>query len=464
MSRSGAELRYELAAIYRDQLRAVEAAQQAQRVSRGRRHRPGRVRLSSATETRSSWRCCSCGAARVVSVRTFDLKDVRLPDDELVASFVGEYYARSSFVPHEVLVPTAIEAARGLEQMLSEQRGGRVPRAAAAARQEGQAPAHGDGERGPRVPREGARARGRAGAARSRSSSGSRCQAAASASSASTSRTSAAATRSRRSWRSATARPIKKRYRSFHVKQRRRRRRLRRDARSAVAALPARAGRRARSWELPDLLVVDGGKGQLAMAQRGAATSSASRACRWRRSPRRSRTCWASSWSTACTCPGARTRSSCARAARRCRSWRMRATRRTARRNALRVKLGTEAQAPERARCRSGRRSARRARCSLRRLGRSTPCGARVQRNSSQPARRARRPPRSFRIFGLPRAKRPKRKPGSETAVKSPLNPTRSHWKTSRCKTRSTEAGDERACACRVRGRGTRNPQRFFKA
>jgi excinuclease ABC subunit C len=63
---------------------------------------------------------------RVVGLRTFDLRDVRVPDDELIASFVGEYYGRSSYVPHELLLPLAIEAAAGLEQLLAEQRGGAV--------------------------------------------------------------------------------------------------------------------------------------------------------------------------------------------------------------------------------------------------------------------------------------------------------------------------------------------------
>ena len=43
---------------------------------------------------------------RVVTVRTFALRDVRLPDDELLSSFVSEYYGRSSFVPDESPVPT----------------------------------------------------------------------------------------------------------------------------------------------------------------------------------------------------------------------------------------------------------------------------------------------------------------------------------------------------------------------
>ncbi|MGD8863102.1 MAG: excinuclease ABC subunit UvrC [Myxococcales bacterium] len=118
-------LRYELAATYRDQLRAVESTRQQQRVSLvtdvdqdvfGYFRQDDKAELAVLLARRG----------RVVGVRTFDLKQVTLPDDELVASFVGEYYRHGSFVPHEVLLPVPIEAAEGLEDLLSEQRGARV--------------------------------------------------------------------------------------------------------------------------------------------------------------------------------------------------------------------------------------------------------------------------------------------------------------------------------------------------
>jgi excinuclease ABC subunit C len=125
MQRASEALKYELAATHRDQLRAVQSVQEAQRVSVVRdidqdvfgffRHE-GQVELAVLMARHG----------RVVSVRTFDLRDVRLPDDELMASFVAEYYALGSFVPDEVLVPIDIEAADGLAEVLGEQRGARV--------------------------------------------------------------------------------------------------------------------------------------------------------------------------------------------------------------------------------------------------------------------------------------------------------------------------------------------------
>ncbi|MDD9938046.1 MAG: excinuclease ABC subunit UvrC [Myxococcales bacterium] len=125
METAAGDLRYELAATYRDQLRAVESTQQAQRVSLVTNVDQdvfGYLRKEDKAEVA----VLLARRGRVVGVRTFELKDVQLPDDELVASFVGAYYDRSSYVPHELLIATPIEAAEGLEALLSEQRGSRV--------------------------------------------------------------------------------------------------------------------------------------------------------------------------------------------------------------------------------------------------------------------------------------------------------------------------------------------------
>ena len=75
---------------------------------------------------------------RLVGVRTFPLKSVSLPDDEIVAAFVSEYYAVGAFLPDEVVLPMAIEAMGGLAEVLSDRRGRRVrvlsPKRAAKAR------------------------------------------------------------------------------------------------------------------------------------------------------------------------------------------------------------------------------------------------------------------------------------------------------------------------------------------
>ncbi|MFI5308288.1 MAG: excinuclease ABC subunit UvrC, partial [Polyangiales bacterium] len=268
MSEAATGLRYELAAGYRDQLRAVSATQQAQRVAEvtdldqdvfGYFRQQDKAELAVLLVRRG----------RVVSVRTFDLKDVKLPDEELVASFLGEYYRRGSYVPHEVIVPTQIEAALGLEEVLGEQRGGRVtilrPQRGKKAKLLRMAM-----ENATHAFREKARARedvhARLEQVKQRlqlptvperiecidvSHMGGRDTVAAIVA-------------------FEHGAPSKKGYRSFHVRNA-----AEGDDYGAMREVLLRRFRRARDggagWAMPDLLLVDGGKGQLAVAQRALA-------------------------------------------------------------------------------------------------------------------------------------------------------------------------------------------------
>ncbi|HET6336983.1 MAG TPA: excinuclease ABC subunit UvrC [Polyangiales bacterium] len=125
MYEASSQLKYEVAATYRDQIRAVDSAREAQRVAIVRDADQdvfGYFRQADKVELA----VLMVRHGRVTGVRTFDLRDVRLPDDELIAGFVAEYYHLGSFVPDEVLIPTEIEGQAGFAEVLSEQRGGKV--------------------------------------------------------------------------------------------------------------------------------------------------------------------------------------------------------------------------------------------------------------------------------------------------------------------------------------------------
>ncbi len=268
MESAAAELRYELAAVYRDQLRAVEATQQKQRVSEvvdvdqdvfGYFRNADKVEVAVLLVRRG----------RVVNVRTFGLKDVRLPDDELIASFVGEYYRRGSYVPHEILVPTEIEAALGLSEVLSEQRGGKTellwPQRGKKARLLRMAM-----ENAAHAFREKARAREDADARLVQIKERLGLQVVphriecVDVSHLGGTETVAAIVAFEQ------GAPDRKRYRSFHVRNVQGG-----DDYAAMHEVLCRRFKRARDessgWELPDLLLVDGGKGQLAIAERALA-------------------------------------------------------------------------------------------------------------------------------------------------------------------------------------------------
>lgn len=113
---------YERAARVRDQLRALDSVAEPQRVAAVRDvdqdaigiHRQADQAELSVLQVRDG---------RLVRVRTFSLKDVGLPEEELISAFVLDYYGGGAEIPDEVLLPVAIEAMAGVTDLLSEERG-----------------------------------------------------------------------------------------------------------------------------------------------------------------------------------------------------------------------------------------------------------------------------------------------------------------------------------------------------
>lgn len=126
MAESARELDFEQAAVFRDQLRAVSRIQEEQRVtsvSGADQDVVGLHRVADQAEVA----LLRIREGKLVNVRTFGLRDVSLPDDELVASFVSEFYALpTTEFPDELLLPAAVEAMDGLGEMLTERREARV--------------------------------------------------------------------------------------------------------------------------------------------------------------------------------------------------------------------------------------------------------------------------------------------------------------------------------------------------
>jgi excinuclease ABC subunit C len=125
MREAAVAMAYERAAEHRDQLKAMEQVHEQNRVS---------VVQDTDTDVFAAFRmgdqvevavlCLRKG--RLTHVRTYALKNVSLPDDELCAQFVAEYYSEGSFIPDDVLLPVEVEAMDGLSELLSDRRGQRV--------------------------------------------------------------------------------------------------------------------------------------------------------------------------------------------------------------------------------------------------------------------------------------------------------------------------------------------------
>ncbi len=121
MRDAASEQHYEQAASYRDQLRAVQRVRTQQRIATVKDvdqdvlgvHRSSDQAEVALLEVRGG---------HLVRVHTFGLKNVTLPDDELVSNFVSAYYGGGAPIPDEVLLPVEVEATVGLQEWLSEKR------------------------------------------------------------------------------------------------------------------------------------------------------------------------------------------------------------------------------------------------------------------------------------------------------------------------------------------------------
>jgi len=137
MKDAAVAMRFEQAAAIRDQIKSLTIGQETQRVSTVRDvdqdaigvHREGdRVEIA----------VLHVRGGKLVKVRTHSLKDVSAPDDEVVSSFLLDLYGSGWELPEEILLPYPIEAADGVAELLGELRGKkvalRVPQRALGAR------------------------------------------------------------------------------------------------------------------------------------------------------------------------------------------------------------------------------------------------------------------------------------------------------------------------------------------
>lgn len=124
MEAAAAALRFEEAARLRDQIRAIEHTVEQQKVVAagggdqdviGLHREGGEVELA----------VLFIRAGKLIGRRNYPL-EWRLDEAELLSSFLREYYAREVVIPEQVLVPFALEDAATLAEWLSELKGRRV--------------------------------------------------------------------------------------------------------------------------------------------------------------------------------------------------------------------------------------------------------------------------------------------------------------------------------------------------
>ncbi len=125
MKDASRSMQFELAALYRDQLGAVEKVREKQRVVSVSKvsqdilgfYREGDLIELSVVYVRQG---------RVVEIFNISRARTSLPDDEVVASFIREHYREgglgSALIPEEVIVPVLPEGADGVAEWLTQRR------------------------------------------------------------------------------------------------------------------------------------------------------------------------------------------------------------------------------------------------------------------------------------------------------------------------------------------------------
>jgi excinuclease ABC subunit C len=135
MRQAAREMRFELAAVYRDQLRAIEKVREDQRVvtiDDVDRDVLGFYREGELVEIALLY----VRAGKLADVATYSIKQAEIPDEEIVAAFLAQHYGSSLartadgeddselvIVPDEVILPREPEGVEGIAEWLGERAG-----------------------------------------------------------------------------------------------------------------------------------------------------------------------------------------------------------------------------------------------------------------------------------------------------------------------------------------------------
>jgi excinuclease ABC subunit C len=124
MAKASEELRYEKAAAIRDQLQAIERVVEQQKVVSQERI-DSDVIAFARDDTGACVQVFFIREGKLVGREYFVLEGAGEADDrEVVEAFVKQFYTEAAFVPSRVLLPTEIEEARIIEEWLGSRRGG----------------------------------------------------------------------------------------------------------------------------------------------------------------------------------------------------------------------------------------------------------------------------------------------------------------------------------------------------
>ncbi len=132
MTAASEQQAYERAAALRDKVKAIERTMQSQKMAGFARTELDLLGLARQ-DNQAAVQLFTIRDGKLLGRDVFLLDAMReASDDEVVTSFAEQYYARASSIPREILVPAALSDSAALEAFLAERRSGpvhlRVPR------------------------------------------------------------------------------------------------------------------------------------------------------------------------------------------------------------------------------------------------------------------------------------------------------------------------------------------------
>jgi len=115
---------YERAATLRDKIRAIERTMESQKMAAFKRTQLDMVGLARQ-DNQAAIQLFAIRGGKMIGRDVFLLDAVReAPDEEVLSSFLLQFYARATSIPPQVLVPRELPDAADLEAFLTERRGG----------------------------------------------------------------------------------------------------------------------------------------------------------------------------------------------------------------------------------------------------------------------------------------------------------------------------------------------------
>lgn len=126
ISEHSGKMEYEKAATLRDRLYDLRETLERQRTVRPLPEEDQDIWGYYADGRFSELQVIYFRAGKMTGGRSFSFNQRELPIDELLGSFLLQYYADATVVPAEILVPVALEDAGALGEILSEKREGKV--------------------------------------------------------------------------------------------------------------------------------------------------------------------------------------------------------------------------------------------------------------------------------------------------------------------------------------------------